>query len=324
MATSIQHSIARLGKSLGEYKKDATQANIAVGDLVPYARQARTIFDAVDLAEMAETIKTVGILQPLLVRPKGGGKYEIICGERRWRAAKIAGLPTVPVLVKIVDDETADQIHLYENIHRENLKTLELATRVEEDIKNAQGDLAVVALKYKKSKSWLSKLATIAGGGQVMGELVHGGVTSDRAVLSTVAAVERKAPARAKALIEKLKTAPASANKRAIAEDFAKEVRASHAPKARRAVDTHEAGEPAWRSQAGIRRELATAVMTVEISPVSEQSNEFKKLSQKHGAARLANDMRHAQASYAIVEFGESGLTRRAYRADELRLLTVR
>lgn len=324
MSSALKGSIARLGKSLDEYKKDAVPISVALDDLVPYKRQARTGFDPAGLDELAVTIKTVGVLSPLLVRPGGDGKYEIIAGERRWRAAKIAGLLDVPCLVKTVDSETADKIHLYENIHRENLSNLDLALRVESDLKEAKGSLATVAAKYGKSKSWVSKLSSIASGGEVMGQLVEEGVTADRAVLATVASMERKAPEQAKALIQHLKTAPASANKRDIAENFAKHAKTAPAPKARKGSEGDTDNEPAWRSRGGVSRDLANAILVVEISPVSEFAKEFKTLSNKHGHPRLSNLSRHPDARYAIVEFGESGLTRRTYRADELRLISVR
>lgn len=324
MITSLQGSIARLGKSLDDYRKDASSVSIPWADLIPYKRQSRTVFEQSGLEELAETMRVVGVLSPLLVRPIGDNKYEIIAGERRWRAAKIAGLSFIPCLVKTVDDETADKIHLYENIHRENLSNLDLAMRVEADMTAANGSLATVALKYGKSKSWVSKLTSIAGGGDIMGELVAQGVTADRAVLATVASIERKAPERAKALIQQLKAAPSTANKREIADKFIKQTKAEPKLKLRKNNEAIEAEEPDWRNQAGIPRELADAVFEVELSPLSELVKEFKLLTAKHGRARLANASRHPEASYAIVEFGSTGLTRRSYRADELRLLTVR
>lgn len=333
MSTALQSSIARLGQSLDEYKKDAVPVNVALGDLTPYARQSRKTFELASLEEMAATMKVVGVMTPLLVRPKGSGQYEIIAGERRWRSAKIAELGVVPCLVKDVDDETADKLHLYENIHRENLSNLDLAQRVDVDLKAEKGNLAAVAAKYGKSKSWVSKLASIAAGGEIMGKLVEDGVTADRAVLATVASMERKAPLQAEALIRELKAAPASANKRVIAEQFAKEAKTPSKPsvspvkvsleKARKQTEETATNEPTWRNKGGVTRDLAVAVLMVELSPVSAFTDEFLALGKKHGDARLANATRHPDSTYAIVEFGDSGLHRRTYRADELRLLSV-
>ncbi|RZL02198.1 MAG: ParB/RepB/Spo0J family partition protein [Rubrivivax sp.] len=89
--------------------------------------QPRTRMDEGSLYELAESIRTQGIMQPILVRPIGGGRYEIIAGERRSRAAKLAGLTEVPVLVKDVPDESAAVMALIENIQREDLNPLEEA-----------------------------------------------------------------------------------------------------------------------------------------------------------------------------------------------------
>ena len=89
--------------------------------------QPRTRMDEGSLYELAESIKAQGIMQPILVRPIGEGRYEIIAGERRSRAAKLAGLSEVPVLVKDVPDEAAAAMALIENIQREDLNPLEEA-----------------------------------------------------------------------------------------------------------------------------------------------------------------------------------------------------
>ena len=98
--------------------------------LQPGRFQPRTRIDQVALAELAESIRVQGIMQPILVRPVGPGKYEIIAGERRWRAARLAGLATVPVLIREVVDRQALAMALIENIQRENLNPLEEASGV--------------------------------------------------------------------------------------------------------------------------------------------------------------------------------------------------
>jgi ParB family chromosome partitioning protein len=89
--------------------------------------QPRTRMDEGSLYELAESIKAQGVMQPILVRPIGGGRYEIIAGERRFRASKLAGLDQVPVLVREVPDEAAAAMALIENIQREDLNPLEEA-----------------------------------------------------------------------------------------------------------------------------------------------------------------------------------------------------
>ena len=89
--------------------------------------QPRTRMDEGSLYELAESIKSQGVMQPILVRPVDEGGYEIIAGERRFRAARLAGLDSVPVLVKVVPDEAAAVMSLIENIQREDLNPLEEA-----------------------------------------------------------------------------------------------------------------------------------------------------------------------------------------------------
>ena len=89
--------------------------------------QPRTRMDEGSLYELAESIKTQGVMQPVLVRPVGPGRYEIIAGERRFRAARLAGLAEVPVLVREVPDQAAAVMALIENMQREDLNPLEEA-----------------------------------------------------------------------------------------------------------------------------------------------------------------------------------------------------
>jgi len=87
--------------------------------------QPRTEFDQVQLQELADSISAQGIIQPIVVRPVAGNNYEILAGERRWRAAQIAGLQEVSVVINDVDDRSAIAISLIENIQREDLNTLD-------------------------------------------------------------------------------------------------------------------------------------------------------------------------------------------------------
>ena len=104
---------------------------LALGKLQAGKYQPRSRMDESSLMELADSIKSQGIMQPILVRPIGSGKYEIIAGERRFRASKIAGLEEVPVLVRAVPDESALAMALIENIQREDLNPLEEALGVQ-------------------------------------------------------------------------------------------------------------------------------------------------------------------------------------------------
>ena len=104
---------------------------LAVGDLQPGKYQPRTRMDAGSLEELAASIKAQGLMQPITVRPIAGGRHEIIAGERRWRAAQIAELTEVPVIIREIPDEAALAMSLIENIQREDLNPLEEATGIQ-------------------------------------------------------------------------------------------------------------------------------------------------------------------------------------------------
>jgi ParB family chromosome partitioning protein len=106
-------------------------ATLPVGRIRPGKYQPRTKMDQQALAELAASIRSQGLMQPLLVRPVDRDRYELIAGERRWRAAQMAGLEEVPVLVREVPDEAALALSLIENIQRENLNPLEEAAGVQ-------------------------------------------------------------------------------------------------------------------------------------------------------------------------------------------------
>ncbi len=119
---------ALLGPKVSEAPAPAGQPSTLSLDLLQPGRyQPRTRMDEGSLFELAESIKSQGVMQPVLVRPVDGGRYEIIAGERRVRAARLAGLDEVPVLVKPVPDESAAVMALIENIQREDLNPLEEA-----------------------------------------------------------------------------------------------------------------------------------------------------------------------------------------------------
>jgi ParB family chromosome partitioning protein len=103
------------------------QDSLPIGDLQPGKYQPRTRMDPGSLEDLAASIKAQGLIQPISVRPVGNHRYEIIAGERRWRASQIAGLTEVPVLIREIPDEAALAISLIENIQREDLNPLEEA-----------------------------------------------------------------------------------------------------------------------------------------------------------------------------------------------------
>ena len=108
-------------------RKDAL-ATLPLAAIDPGRYQPRTKMDDTALAELAASIRAQGVMQPVLVRPRDGGRYELIAGERRWRAARLAGLGEIPALVREVPDHAALAMALIENIQREDLNPIEEAT----------------------------------------------------------------------------------------------------------------------------------------------------------------------------------------------------
>ncbi|OGA23131.1 MAG: chromosome partitioning protein ParB [Betaproteobacteria bacterium RIFCSPLOWO2_02_FULL_67_26] len=121
---------ALLGSAEDQPAAGETLATLPIEALQPGRYQPRTRMDQAALAELAESIKAQGVMQPILARPVGAGRYEIVAGERRWRAARLAGLASVPALVREVPDRNALAIALIENLQREDLNPLEEATGV--------------------------------------------------------------------------------------------------------------------------------------------------------------------------------------------------
>ena len=131
---------------------------LALSQLQAGKYQPRTRMDEGALNELAASIKTQGIMQPVLVRPIDGGRYEIIAGERRFRAAQLAGLDEIPVLVRDVDDQAAAAMALIENIQREDLNPLEEAQGIARLISDFDFTHEQAATAVGRSRSAVSNL----------------------------------------------------------------------------------------------------------------------------------------------------------------------
>lgn len=132
--------------------------SLPVAALRPGKYQPRTRMDQAALETLAASIKAQGIMQPILVRPVADGGHEIIAGERRWRAARMAGLMQVPVLVRNVPDQQALAVALIENIQREDLNALEEATGIERLVGEFALTHQTVADAIGKSRAAVSNL----------------------------------------------------------------------------------------------------------------------------------------------------------------------
>ena len=100
---------------------------IDIDDIAPNPSQPRRTFDEETLSELADSVRELGIVQPLTLRDMGDGKYQLIAGERRWRAARIAGLKSVPAYIRTASDSEMSEMALIENIQREDLNAIEVA-----------------------------------------------------------------------------------------------------------------------------------------------------------------------------------------------------
>ena len=143
--------------------KDGDLKNIPI-DLIQRGKyQPRTDMHEEALKELAASIKSQGVMQPIVIRPLSSDKYEIIAGERRWRASQIAGLDTIPAIIKSVGDEAAIAMSLIENIQRENLNPIEEAMalkRLQDEFELTQQE---VADAVGKSRATITNLLRLIG-----------------------------------------------------------------------------------------------------------------------------------------------------------------
>lgn len=129
---------------------------IPLSAIVPNPHQPRVHFDESTLAELADSIREIGVLQPVLVRPAKGGSFQLIAGERRWRAAGRAGLTVIPAIVRDTDDLGSIERALVENLHRQDLTPLEEAAAYQQLIEDFTLTHEQVAVRVGKSRSAVS------------------------------------------------------------------------------------------------------------------------------------------------------------------------
>lgn len=183
-----------------EDSSDVQPVILPIFDIEPNKGQARRHFDEAALAELADSIAKHGVLQPLLVRPLLGGGYQLIAGERRWRASRMAGLTAVPVIIKNLSDEDAAVISLIENLQREDLDPIEEACGYETLIADFNLTQAAAAEAVGKSRAAVANTMRLLKLPQAVRALVQSGQLSAghaRALLALDDAAEIEAAARA-------------------------------------------------------------------------------------------------------------------------------
>jgi ParB family chromosome partitioning protein len=132
--------------------------DVPVASVRPNPNQPRRHFDEESLSSLAASVRELGVLQPILVREAGDGEYELIAGERRWRAAKRAGLPTIPVVVRTADDLSSLEQAVVENLHRQDLNPLEEAAAYQQLIEDFSMTHDQLATRVGKSRATVTNM----------------------------------------------------------------------------------------------------------------------------------------------------------------------
>jgi ParB family transcriptional regulator, chromosome partitioning protein len=135
---------------------------VPVGRIEANPDQPRLTFDEATLAELSSSVKEHGVLQPILVRPVEGSRYQLIAGERRWRAAKMAGLETIPAMIEEIDDDTALEIAIIENLQREDLSPLDEAIMYDRMTSEHGYSVRKLAQKLGKDKGYIENRLRLA------------------------------------------------------------------------------------------------------------------------------------------------------------------
>ena len=194
-----------LGKGLGALLGDAAlkadtsdSLYLPISQIEPYGNQPRKYFDEAALHDLADSIREHGILQPLTVRKLSSGYYQIIAGERRWRAARIAGLQQVPAIVIEADDRKMTELALIENLQREDLNPIEEAESYKSLMENYQMTQEEAAARVGKSRSAVANSLRLLGLCADVRKLLESGKLSGghaRALLPLKADAQKQAAA---------------------------------------------------------------------------------------------------------------------------------
>ncbi len=152
--------------------KPASIKNVPVDKIEPNPDQPRLVMDQDSLEELAASVREHGVLQPVLVRPLAAGRFQLVAGERRWRASMAAGRETIPAMVEEIDDETALEIAIIENLQREDLSPLDEAIMYDRMIRDHGYSIRRLAQKLGKDKGYLENRLRLADAPDEIRELV--------------------------------------------------------------------------------------------------------------------------------------------------------
>lgn len=152
-----------------------TKKTLRIADIEPNRSQPRKDFDDTSIQELAQSIRDFGIIQPLLVRPLEDGTYQIVAGERRWRASRMAGLDEVPVYIRDISEQEAMQLALIENLQRENLNPIEEAMGYRDLIDTYDMNQEQVANTVGKSRPYITNALRILNMPEEIQEMLKDG-----------------------------------------------------------------------------------------------------------------------------------------------------
>ena len=188
-----------LGRGLSALLGDPSAAGglveLELEAIAPNPRQPRTRVDEAALAALADSIRVSGLVQPVVVRPAGGGRYELIAGERRWRAARMAGLERMPALVREAEDRERLELALVENMMREDLNPIEVARAVATLVEDFGQTHEEVGARLGRSRPAISNLLRLLELPDPVQDLVVDGLLAEghaRAVLMADGARARR------------------------------------------------------------------------------------------------------------------------------------
>lgn len=183
-------------------------------DMIEVKIQIRVEFEDEEnpLSDLANSIKVHGVLQPIVIRQSSTG-YILVAGERRYRASVLAGLDSIPAIIRDMTDEEAEDAQLAENIHRKNLTQIEEAWKIQRDL-DRLGSIDAVLEKHQKSRPWLSKMLSLLHLPEQAKRLVTENVSADVEIITAVKTIEKHDPEKAKALVNDLKMTRGKENAR--------------------------------------------------------------------------------------------------------------
>lgn len=191
-----------LSQLLGEAAEETTLATLPLTSIVPNQRQPRRHFDEEALQELAASIKEVGVIQPLIVRPLADGEYELVAGERRLRASLMAGLDEVPVVIRTIEEQASLELAIIENLQREDISAVESAKAFQGLITEFGLTQDEVAKKVGKSRSAITNTLRLLQLPEEVQQSVQEGHISEGHARALLTAVDKE---RQIALLKKIR-----------------------------------------------------------------------------------------------------------------------